>query len=104
MTEKADKKDKIVVLNRGLRTFTTSAGPLPPGGSIELGAKEAAVLLDYNGEVVDADKAMPEQARTLRALKAENKALRAELAKLAKPHTPHKADKPEVKADKPEVK
>lgn len=82
--------DRIVIINRGSRTFQLKDGPggekrfLPPGGSIEtLDDSEAKQYLNYGREIVDAAKVVPANADKVAALHAEISRLQTENKKLA---------------------
>jgi regulator of replication initiation timing len=106
---------KLVVLNQSGRSFTTSAGMLEIGKSLELPESEAKNLLDYHG-IIDASKivktassvdvvAENDQLKGENAhLKGENAKLKHQLeeatAKLAKAEKA--AEKPEKKPEKTE--
>lgn len=51
-------KEMVKIINRGIRTYVTSAGELKPGKSVEVGAKEAEALLGYR-DLADAESAFP---------------------------------------------
>lgn len=83
--------DKIVVLNRGPRTFHLKPGAdkaprtLVPGGSIETldDAEAKQLLAGYPTQIADAAKVVPHNAAKLSALQAEVDRLKAENAKLS---------------------
>lgn len=95
----AEQKEKrVVILNRGLRTYHVHTGKvleeakgdkpavmeivtLVPQGTVEVGEKEAKNLLGYS-DLVDAEKAAPQLAITIEALREENAKLKAELETL----------------------
>lgn len=72
----------VVLLNRGLRSYKTSVGLLEPGSSVSLPEAEAKGLMVYR-DLVDAAKAMPQQAAKHKALEDENAKLKKQLADLS---------------------
>ena len=106
MTEVKEAEKKIVVLNQSGRSFTTSAGVLDAGKSLELPESEAKNLLDYHG-VIDASKLVKAAASSdthaaeITKLKGDVAHLHAENQKLLAENKKLKAEHDELKA-KPE--
>ncbi len=103
MTEvKADEK-KIVVLNQSGRSFTTSAGVLDAGKSLELPESEAKNLLDYHG-VIDASKLVKTATTGADTHVAEINKLKADVAHLHSENQKLVADNKKLKADNEDLK
>lgn len=98
----SEKEQKVVaIFNKGLRTYITSAGPLPPKQSISLPEKEAEDMKGYF-DIVDMDKVAPHANATVAKLKAENAELKAKLAEKGPgPKEPEPEDDGREKAEEP---
>lgn len=78
MSEHQEKN--VVVMNRSSRTIHTSVGEFAPNTTIEVSAKEAKSLMDYEG-IIDASKFIPANASDKKAEK-ENVTLKTKIVEL----------------------